>query len=30
MVGGSVPAIGDFNAGLASGAPACVVLDGET
>jgi hypothetical protein len=30
MVGGSVPAIGDFNAGLASGAPACVVHHGET
>ncbi len=30
MVGGSVPAIGDFNAGLASGAPACVVHRGET
>jgi hypothetical protein len=29
MVGGSVPAIGDFNAGLASGAPACVVQHGE-
>jgi hypothetical protein len=30
MIGGSVPIIGDFNAGLASGAPACVVHRGET